>query len=100
VSYPWSHTVVRATWRIWGAVAETVEASRRIRESKKLSDLTGSDRDILALKAKPHPLMIRVNPNRGIEDADPLLNISAADSQKGQKAWQIGEMRLRLSAGC
>ena len=39
--------------------------------------------DILSLKAEPHPVMIWVNPNRGVEDSDPLLNISAADSQKG-----------------
>jgi hypothetical protein len=50
--------------------------------------------------AEPHPVMIRVNPNSGVEDADPLLNISAADSQKGQEARQIGEMRLRLNTGC
>ena len=45
-------------------------------------------------------MMIRVNPNRGVEDSDPLLNISAADSQKGLKARQIGEVRLRVSTGC
>jgi hypothetical protein len=100
VSCPWSNPAVRATRRIWSAVAEAVQASRWLRESKELSDLTSSDRDILALKAEPHPMMIRVNPNGGVEDADPLLNISAADSQKSQEARQIGEMRLRLSTGC
>jgi hypothetical protein len=44
--------------------------------------------------------MIRVYPNRGVKDSDPLLNIPAADSQKGLKARQIGEMRLRVSTGC
>ena len=44
-------------------------------------------------------MMIRVNPNGCVEDADQLLNISAADSQKGLKARQIGEMRLRVSTG-
>jgi hypothetical protein len=100
VSCPWSHTAVRATRRVRRAVAEAVKASRRLWESKELTDLTGSNCDILSLKMKPHPVMIRVNPNRGIEDSDPLLNISAADSQKGQKARQIGEMRLRISTGC
>jgi hypothetical protein len=67
VSCPWSHTAVRATRRVRRAVAETVKASRRLWESKELTDLTGSDRDILSLKAEPHPVMIRVNPNRGEE---------------------------------
>jgi hypothetical protein len=92
VSCPWSHTAVRATRRVRSAVAEVVKASRRRWESKELTDLTGSNCDILSPKAEPHPVMIRVNPNRGIEDSDPLLNISAADSQKGLKARQIGEM--------
>jgi hypothetical protein len=94
------HTVVRATRRVRSAVAEAVKASRRLGESKELTDLTGSNCDILSLKAEPHPVMIRVNPNRGVEDSDPLLNIPAADSQKGLKARQIGEMRLRVSTGC
>ena len=91
---------MRATRRVGRDVAEAVKSSRRLWESKELTDLTGSDRDILSLKAEPHPVMIRVNPNRGVEDSDPLLNISAVDSQKGQKARQIGEMRLRVSTGC
>jgi hypothetical protein len=80
--------------------AEAVKTSRRLGESKELTDLTGSNGDILSLKTKPHPVMIRVYPYRGVEDSYPLLNIPAAGSQKGQKARQICEVRLRVSTGC
>jgi hypothetical protein len=35
------------------------------------------------LKSEPHPLMIWVYPNYGIENFDPLLNISATEGEKG-----------------
>jgi hypothetical protein len=90
---------VRATRRVRSAIAEAVKTSRRLGKSKELADLSGSNGDILALKTKPHPVMIRVNPNRGVEDSYPLLNIPAAGSQEGQKARQICEVRLRVSTG-
>jgi hypothetical protein len=90
---------VRATRRVRGAVAEAVKSSRRLGKSKELANLSGSNGDILSLKTKPHPVMIRVYPYRGVEDSDPLLNIPAAGSQKGQKARQICEVRLRVSTG-
>jgi hypothetical protein len=90
---------VRATRRVRSAEAEAVKTSRRLGKSKELADLTGSNGDILSLKTKPHPVMIRVYPYRGVEDSDPLLNIPAAGSQKGQKARQICEVRLRVSTG-
>jgi hypothetical protein len=77
-----------------------MKTSRRLGESKELADLTSSNGDILSLKTEPHPVMIRVNPNRGVEDSYPLLNIPIAGSQKGLKARQIGEVRLRVSTGC
>jgi hypothetical protein len=90
---------VRATRRVRGAVAEAVKSSRRLGKSKELANLSGSNGDILSLKMKPHPVMIRVYPYRRVEDSDPLLNIPAAGSQKGQKARQICEVRLRVSTG-
>jgi hypothetical protein len=53
--------------------------------------------NIISLKAEPHPLVIRVDPYRSIENSDPFLNISAADSQKTR---QIGEVNLRVCTGC
>jgi hypothetical protein len=100
VSCTRSHTAVRATRRVRSAVAEAVKTSRRLGKSKELADLTGSNGDILSLKTKPHPVMIRVYPYRGVEDSYPLLNIPAAGSQKSQKARQICEVRLRVSTGC
>jgi hypothetical protein len=76
------NSVVRATGRIRSAIAQAVEPSRRLRKSKELSDLSGMQSDILTLKAEPQPLMVRVNPNGGIEHSDPLLNISATRGQK------------------
>ena len=90
---------MRATRRVRSVVAEAVKTSRRLGKSKELADLTGSNGDILSLKTKPHPVMIRVYPYRGVEDSYPLLNIPAAGTQKGQKARQICEMRLRVSTG-
>jgi hypothetical protein len=90
---------VRATRRVRGAVAEAVKSSHRLGKSKELANLTGSNGDILSLKTKPHPVMIRVYPYKGVEDSYPLLNIPAAGSQKGQKARQICEVRLRVSTG-
>jgi hypothetical protein len=43
--------------------------------------------------------VIRVNPYRSIENSDPFLNISAAGSQKREKAMQIWEVYLRVSTG-
>jgi hypothetical protein len=82
VSCSWRNSVVRATGRIRRAIAQAVEPSRRLRKSKELSDLSGMQSDILAHKAEPHPLMVRVNPNGGIEHSDPLLNISVTRGQK------------------
>jgi hypothetical protein len=55
--------------------------------------------DILSLKTKPHPVVIRVDPYSRVEDSDPFLNIPATGSQKGEKARQIGEVHLRVSTG-
>jgi hypothetical protein len=82
VSYSWCNSTVRATRRIRSAVAQAVKHGHRLRKSKELSDLSGMQSDILALKAEPHPLMVRVNPNGGIEHSDPLLNVSATRGQK------------------
>jgi hypothetical protein len=90
---------VRATRRVRGVVAEAVKSSRRLGKSKELANLTSSNGDILSLKTKPHPVMVRVYPYRRVEDSDPLLNIPAAGSQKSQKARQICEVRLRVSTG-
>ena len=89
MSYTQSHTAVRATRRVRGVVAEAVKSSRRLGKSKELANLSGSNGDILSLKTKPHPVMIRVYPYRRVEDSYPLLNIPVAGSQKGQKARQI-----------
>jgi hypothetical protein len=59
-----------------------MEPGRRLRKSKELSNLSGMQSDILALKVEPQPLMVRVNPNGGIEHSDPLLNVSATRGQK------------------
>jgi hypothetical protein len=56
--------------------------------------------DILTLKLKHHPLMVWVDPNCGIENSDPLLNISATKSQKGVQPWQKSDMVLGLCTGC
>jgi hypothetical protein len=55
--------------------------------------------NILSLKAEPHPLVIRVDPYRSIENSDPLLNISATGSQKSEKARQVWEVNPRVSTG-
>jgi hypothetical protein len=58
-------------------------------KSKDLANLAGSNSDILSLKTKPHPVMVRVDPYSRVEYSDPFLNIPAAGSQKSQKAGQI-----------
>jgi hypothetical protein len=73
---------VRATRRIWSAIAKAVEPHRWLRKSKELSDLSIMQGHILSLKYEPHPLMIWVNPNYSIKDYDPLLIISATEGQK------------------
>ena len=55
--------------------------------------------NILSLKSESHPVVIRVDPYRGVENSDPFLNISAAGSQKSEKSRQIGEVNLRVSTG-
>jgi hypothetical protein len=77
---------VRATRRIRGTVAQTVKASRRLGKSKQLANLAGMNSNTLSLKAKPHPLVIGVDPYISIEHSDPLLNISAAGIQKSKKS--------------
>jgi hypothetical protein len=64
------------------AIPNAVKPGRRLRETKKLSDLSNMQSDILMLKPKPHPLMAWVDPNFSIEHSDPLLNISATESQQ------------------
>jgi hypothetical protein len=56
--------------------------------------------NILLLKSESHPVVIRVNPYSSIENSDPFLNISAADSQKSEKSRQIGEVNLRVGTDC
>jgi hypothetical protein len=99
VSYTRSNFTVRATRRIRGAIAQAVKTSRWLGESKQLANLAGMNGNILSLKAESHPLVIRVNPYRSIENSDPFLNISATGSQKREKARQIWEMYLRVSTG-
>jgi hypothetical protein len=72
---------MRATRRIRSAVAQDVEPSRRLWKSKEMADLIGMQGDILSLKTELDPLMVRVNPNGGIEHSDPLLNIPATRGQ-------------------
>ncbi len=91
---------MRAMRRVRSAVVEDVKTSHRLGESKELADLTGSNGDILSLKTKPHPLVIRVDPYRSIENSDPFLNISVAGSQKSEKSRQIGEVNLRVGTDC
>jgi hypothetical protein len=55
--------------------------------------------NILSLKTESHPLVIRVDPYRSIENLDPFLNISATGSQKSEKSKQIREVYLRVSTG-
>jgi hypothetical protein len=45
--------------------------------------------NIPSLKAESHPLVIRVDPYRSIEDSDPFLNISVAGGQQSEKSRQI-----------
>jgi hypothetical protein len=82
VSYSWCNSIVRAMGRIRNAVAQAMEPGRRLRKSKELSDMSGMQNDILALKAEPQRLMMRVNPNGCIEYSDPLLIVSATRGQK------------------
>jgi hypothetical protein len=53
---------------------------RRLRETKELSDMSYVNRDVLALEAKPHPLMVGVNLDSSIENSDPLLNVTTTKS--------------------
>jgi hypothetical protein len=46
-------------------------------KSKELANLAGMNSDILSLKTKPHPVMIRVDPYSRVENADPFLNLPA-----------------------
>jgi hypothetical protein len=80
--------------RIRGAIAQTVEPSRRLWKSKELANPAGMQSDILSLKAELHPLMVKVNPHCSIEYSDPLFNISATRDQQRKQAWQISEMYL------
>ena len=89
VSCSWSNSATRATRRIRGTVAQAVKTSRWLVESKQLENLASMKCNILSLKAEPHPLVIMVDPDRSIENLDPLLNISAAGSQKSEKSRQI-----------
>jgi hypothetical protein len=66
-------------------------------EIQKLMNVAGMDSDILSLKTKPHPVMIRVDPYSSVENSDPFLNIPAVGSQKWEKARQIGEVYLKVS---
>jgi hypothetical protein len=68
-------------------------------KSKELVNLAGMNSDILSLKTKPHPMVIRVYPYSRVENSDPFLNIPAAGRQKSQKARQIWEVHLRVSTG-
>ena len=68
-------------------------------KSKELANLAGMNSDILSLKTKPHPVMIKVDPYSRVENSDLFLNIPAAGSQKSQKARQICEVHLRVSIG-
>jgi hypothetical protein len=77
---------MRATRRVLGTVAETVKPCRRLRETKEFSDLSSVNRDILALEAKPHPLMVGVNPDGSIENSNPLLNVATTKSQQRVQA--------------
>jgi hypothetical protein len=56
--------------------------------------------NILSLKSKSHPVVIRVDLYSSIENSDPFLNISAAGGQKSKKSRQIGEVNLRVGTGC
>jgi hypothetical protein len=56
--------------------------------------------NILSLKSKSHPVVIRVDPYRSIENSDPFLNIFVAGSQKSEKYRQIEEVNLRVGIGC
>jgi hypothetical protein len=94
VSYSGCNSAMRATGRIRSATTQAVEPSRRLWKSKELSDLTGMQSDILSLKTEPHPLMVRVNPNSGIEHSEPLHNISATRGQKWKQTWHIGKVTL------
>jgi hypothetical protein len=58
-----------------------VKTSRWLVKSKELANLAGMDSDILSLKTKSHPLVIRVYPDCRVENSDPFLNIPAAGSQ-------------------
>jgi hypothetical protein len=62
VGCSWSNTVVRATSRIRGTVAQAVKVSRRLGKSKQLANLAGMNSNILSLNAEPHPLVIGVDP--------------------------------------
>jgi hypothetical protein len=85
--------------RIRGAIAQAVKTSRWLIESKQVANLAGMNCNILSLKAESHPLVIRVDPYRSIENSDPFLNIPAAGSQKIEKSRQIWEVYLRVSTG-
>jgi hypothetical protein len=99
MSYTRSNSAMRATRRIRGDVAQAMKTSRWLIESKQLANLAGMKCNILAIKEKPHPLVIRVDPYRSIETSDPFLNISVAGSQKSDKSRQIWEVYLRVSTG-
>jgi hypothetical protein len=99
VSCTRSKAAVRATRRIRGAIAQAVKMSRWLVESKQLANLAGMNGTILSLKVESHPVVIRVNPYSSIENSDPFFNISAAGSQKREKARQIREVYLRVSTG-
>jgi hypothetical protein len=99
VSCTRSNSAVRATRRIRGDVAQDVKMSRWLVESKQLVNLAGMNCNILSLKKESHPLVIRVDPYRSIENSDPFLNISAAGSQQSEKSRQIWEVYLRVSTG-
>jgi hypothetical protein len=92
-----SNSAVRVTRRVRGAIAQAMKTSRWLVESKQLTNLTGMNGNILALKSESHPVVIRVDPYSSIENSDPFLNISAAGSQKIEKSRQIGEVYLRVS---
>jgi hypothetical protein len=88
---------VRAPRRIRSVVAQAVKTSQWLVESKQLVNLAGMKGNILSLKAEPHPLVIKVDPYRSIENSNPFINISAAGSQKSKQIWEVN---LRVCTGC
>lgn len=91
---------MRATRWIYKTISKTLKPYRWLRKAKQLSDLSSMYNNILSLKAKPHPLVVGVNPDSSIKYSDPLLNIETTKIQEGGHTRWVSDVALNIWTSC